>query len=198
MSGSKWILALLLAGCCVPALAAPDNFVIDPEHTYPSLEVPHMGISVFRGKFLKTSGKVTLDRAAQTGSVDVRIDAASVDFGHEKVNEHVRSEDFSNVAKHPTITYKGALKFSEGRPQSVDGELTLLGVTKPVKLTINSFKCIDHPYFKKEVCGADAEGEFNRADFGMTHYAEGELGKVHVRIQVEAMKEGREAGNAHQ
>jgi len=190
MSSSKWILALLIAVGSVPALAAPENFKIDPEHTYPSLEVPHMGISLFRGKFLKTSGKVTLDRAAQTGSVDVKIDAASVDFGHDKVNEHVRSEDFLNVAKYPTITYKGMLKFSDGKPTSVDGQLTLLGVTKPVKLTINSFKCIEHPMFKKEYCGADAEAEFNRADFGMTHYSDGELGKVNVRIQVEALKEG--------
>ncbi len=190
MSGSKWILALLIAGGSLRALAAPESFTIDPEHTYPSLEVPHMGISVFRGKFLKTSGKVTLDRAAQTGSVDVLIDAASVDFGHDKVNEHVRGKDFLNVASYPTITYKGALKFNDGTPKSVDGQLTLLGLTKPVKLTINSFKCIEHPMLKKEYCGADAEGEFNRADFGMTFYADGELGKVHVRIQVEALKEG--------
>jgi polyisoprenoid-binding protein YceI len=149
-----------------------------------------MGISLFRGKFLKTSGKVTLDRAAQSGSVDVKIDAASVDFGHDKVNEHVRSKDFLNVAKYPTITYQGKLKFSDGKPTSVDGQLTLLGVTKPVKLTINSFKCIEHPMLKKEYCGADAEGEFNRADFGMTFYADGELGKVKVRIQIEALKDG--------
>jgi len=190
MSGSKWILALLVASVSLPAWSAPENFTIDSDHTYPSLEVPHMGISLFRGKFLKTSGKVTLDRAAQTGSVEVKIDAASVDFGHEKVNEHVRSKDFLNIAKYPTITYKGPLQFSDGKPTSVDGQLTLLGVTKPVKLTINSFKCIQHPMLKKEYCGADAEAEFNRADFGMIFYADGELGKVKVRIQVEALKDG--------
>lgn len=190
MSGSKWILTLFIAGGSVSALAAPEHFTLDPEHTYPSLEVPHMGISVFRGKFLRTSGKVTLDRAAQTGSVEVKIDAASVDFGHDKVNEHVRSKDFLNVARYPTISYKGALKFSDGTPRSADGQLTLLGVTKPVKLTIHSFNCIEHPMLKKEYCGADAEAEFHRADFGMTYYSEGELGKVHVRIQVEALKDG--------
>jgi len=190
MSGSKWILALLVATASLPAIAAPEKFTLDPAHTYPSLEVPHMGISWFRGKFLKTTGKVTLDRAAQTGSLEVVIDASSVDFGHDKVNEHVRSKDFLNVDKYPTITYKGALKFSDGNPTSVDGQLTLLGVTKPVKLTINSFKCIQHPMLKKEYCGADAEAEFNRADFGMNFYADGELGKVKVRIQVEALKDG--------
>lgn len=190
MSRSKFFLASCVIACGLPALAAADNYTIDPEHTYPSMEVPHMGISIFRGKFIKTTGKVTLDRAAQTGSVEIEIDASSVDFGHKKLEEHVRSKDFLNVEKYPTLKYQGALKFSDGMPKAVDGQLTLLGVTKPVKLTINSFKCIDHPFYKKEVCGADAEGEFNRADFGMTHYADGELGKVHVRIQVEAIKEG--------
>jgi len=190
MSGSKWVLALLIAAGSVPAMAAPEKFTIDSDHTYPSLEVPHMGISWFRGKFLKTTGKVTLDRAAQTGSVEVVIDASTLDFGHDKLNEHVGSKDFLNVDKYPTITYKGALKFSDGNPTSVDGQLTLLGVTKPVKLTLNSFKCIQHPMLKKDYCGADAEAEFNRADFGMTYYSDGELGKVKVMVQIEALKDG--------
>ncbi len=190
MSRSKSFLASIILAFGLPALAVADNYKIDPDHTYPSMEVPHMGISTFRGKFTKTTGKATLDRAKQTGSVEVEIDASSVDFGHKKLEEHLLSKDFLNVAQYPTIKYQGALKFSDGAPKSIDGQLTLLGVTKPVKLTINSFKCIDHPFYKKEVCGADAEGEFNRADFGMTHYADGELGKVRVRIQVEAIKEG--------
>lgn len=188
MSISKWLPALI-AACAAPALALADTYKIDPDHTYPSLEVPHMGISIFRGKFTKSAGKVTLDRAAQSGSVDITIDSSSVDFGHEKLKEHLLSKDFLDAQKYPTITYKGPLKFSDGVPKEVDGQLTLLGVTKPVKLTVNSFKCIEHPFYKKEVCGADAEGEFNRADFGMTKYAEGELGKVRVKIQVEGIKE---------
>jgi polyisoprenoid-binding protein YceI len=79
--------------------------------------------------------------------------------------------------------------FTGDAPTAVDGELTLLGVTKPVKLTINEFKCITHPFFKKEDCGADAYGEFNRADFGMSKYADGPLGAVRLRIQVEAIKD---------
>ena len=190
MFRSKWFLASFILACAVPALAMADTYTIDKDHTYPSLEVPHMGISIFRGKFTKTTGKITLDRAAKTGSAEVEIDAASIDFGHEKLEEHVRSGDFLDVQKYPTIKYTGTLKFDDGAPTSVDGQITLHGVTKPVKLTINSFKCIDHPFYKKEVCGADAEGEFNRADFGMTKYADGELGKVRVRIQVEAIKGG--------
>jgi polyisoprenoid-binding protein YceI len=134
---------------------------------------------------------VVLDTEAKKGTVDITIDAASVDFGHEKMNEHARNEDFFNVAKYPTITYKGKLKFDDSdKPKRVEGELTMLGVTKPVELEIESFKCIQHPFYKKEVCGADAKGKFNRADFGMTKAADGELGKVKIEIQVEALKDG--------
>ena len=190
MSRSKWFLASLIAACAAPALALADTYTIDSKHTSPSIEVPHMGISIWRGKFTKTTGKITLDRTAQTGTVDVEIDAASIDFGNDELDKHVRSNDFLDAEKYPVIKYKGTLNFSGGSPKSVDGELTLHGVTKPVKLTVNSFKCIDHPFYKKEVCGADAEGEFNRNDFGVAKYGEGDGGKTRVRIQVEGIKEG--------
>ena len=105
------------------------------------------------------------------------------------MNEHAVAEDWLNAQKFPTMTYKGKLKFKGDMPESVDGQLTLRGVTKPVKLKINSFKCIEHPMFKKEYCGADAEGVLNRADFGMTKYSEGEAGKIYMRIQVEALRD---------
>ena len=190
MFSKKWMLAVLIAAVSVPSLAVADNYTVDPEHTYPSLEFSHMGISIWRGKFNKTSGKITLDVAARTGSADIQVDVASIDFGHDKMNQHALSADWLNVGKFPTMTYKGAIKFEGDMPVSVDGQLTLLGVTKPVKLKINSFNCIAHPLFKKKVCGADAEGDLNRADFGMTLYSEGEAGKIHLRIQVEALKGG--------
>ncbi|ULQ45449.1 YceI family protein [Flagellatimonas centrodinii] len=170
------------------ALAAPVNYTIEPSHTYPSFEAPHMGISWWRGKFNTTSGTVVLDREARTGEVNITIDAASVDFGHDKMNEHARDADFFNVAKYPTISYRGTIEFDDGEPDEVKGELTLLGETRPVVLEFESFKCIEHPFFKKEVCGADLEAEFNRADFGMSKYAEGAAGEVKLAIQVEALR----------
>ena len=190
MFSKKWMLAVLIAAVSVPSLAVADQYTVDPEHTYPSLEFSHMGLSIWRGKFNKTSGKITLDRVARTGSADIQVDVASIDFGHDKMNEHAISKDWLNVEKFPTMTYKGTLKFNGDTPAAVDGQLTLRGVTKPLNLKINSFKCMEHPLFKKEVCGADAEGDLNRADFGMTQYSEGEAGKVHLRIQVEALKDG--------
>ncbi|MBI3545881.1 MAG: polyisoprenoid-binding protein [Gammaproteobacteria bacterium] len=188
MFSKKWII-VALGAVSLPAFAAVENYTVDPDHTYPSLEMTHMGLSVWRGKFNKSSGKITLDRAAKTGNVEIVVDAASIDFGHEKMHEHAVSADWLNVEKFPTMNYKGAIKFKGDMPASVDGQLTLHGVTKPVTLKINSFKCMPHPMLKKEVCGADAEGDLDRADFGMTKYTDGGAGKIHMRIQVEAIKQ---------
>lgn len=172
------------------AVAAPATYDIEAGHTYPSFEADHMGLSLWRGKFNSTSGKVTLDKEAGKGSVDITVDMASVDFGHDKMNEHARKPDIFDVEKFPTATYKGQLKdFVNGAPTRVAGELTMHGVTKPVDLKINSFKCIPHPFYKKEACGADAIGSFNRADFGVDYgKAYGFDMNVTLRISVEAVK----------
>lgn len=184
----RWLCAAIAACASIGGADAADSYTIDPHHTYPSLEFTHMGLSIWRGKFNKSSGKVMLDRAAKTGSAEIQVDTASIDFGHEQMNEFAVKEDWLNVAKYPAMTYKGDFEFKGDTLVAVDGQLTLLGVTRPLKLKVNSFTCIFHPYFKKDVCGADAEGDLNRADFGMTQYSEGEWGKIHLRIQVEAIK----------
>jgi polyisoprenoid-binding protein YceI len=181
--------AVLIAVAPVPALAAIESYTVDPHHTYPSLEMSHMGISVWRGKFTKTSGKVTLDRAAGTGGVEIRVDTQSIDFGHMGMNTFAVGDDWLGVEKYPAMTYKGLIRFTGDKPTSVEGQLTLRDVTRPLNLKINSFACIQHPLFRKEVCGADAQGELNRADFGMTLYSDGEAAKIQLRIQVEALKD---------
>ena len=183
------LLALVAAGATVSANAA-DTYSIDPSHTYPSFEADHMGVSIWRGKFDKTSGTVTLDRAAKTGTVDITIDTASIDFGMAKMNDHAKSADMFDVAKYPTANYKGKLVFKGDVPTSVDGELTLHGVTKPVTLHIDQFKCMQHPMLKREVCGADATATFNRADFGVDYGVKmGFKPEVKLAIQVEAVKQ---------
>lgn len=180
--------ALAVAGMA-PVSSAPTSYDIDPQHTYPSFEADHMnGMSVWRGKFNKTSGKVTLDREARTGTVEVSIDLATVNTGHEKLDTHLKAADFFDVAKFPTATYKGKLsEFKDGAPTEVQGELTFHGVTKPVKLTIRSFKCMPHPSKKVEFCGADASGSFNRDDFGVTFGKQmGFKMETHLQIQIEA------------
>lgn len=172
------------------AIAAPVTYNIDPSHTYPSFEADHMGgLSVWRGKFNSSKGTVTLDTAAKSGSVDITIDTASIDFGHDKMNTHAKGEDLFDVTKFPTATYKGKLVFTGDKPTGVDGQLTLHGVTKPVALKINSFLCKPHPMLKREVCGADASASFKRDDFGVGYGKDyGFSMDVKLQIQVEAVR----------
>lgn len=184
------LLAAALSLTAAVATAAPAVYEIDPAHTFPSFEADHMGISVWRGKFNRSSGQITLDRQAQTGTVDVVIDTTSIDYGLDAMNEHARNDTLLDTAKFPQATYKGTLAdFRDGAPTRVKGELTLHGVTKPVDLTIGRFKCIPHPLNKRELCGADAYGDFQRDAFGI------DAGKdygfdmtVSLRIQVEATR----------
>jgi len=183
----SWIACL--AAAALPAAALADSYTLDKDHTQPSFEFSHMGISVWRGKFTQTSGKLNLDRAARKGDVQVLVNTRSIDFGHKAMNQFAMTEDWLNVEWHPTMSYQGNLRFEGDNPVAVDGTLTLLGNSKPLTLRINSFKCIPHPIFKREVCGADAVGDFNRADFGMKLYSDGEAGRINLRIQVEALKD---------
>lgn len=179
------LLTFLLLAISAPVSAA-DVYRIDPMHTFPSLEFPHMGYSIWRGKFNKTAGTISLDMAARKGSVDIAIDTASIDFGLDSMHEHAVKEEWFDVARYPQATYKGKLVFSGDKATAVDGELTVKGITRPLKLKINSLTCNVHPYYKKHWCGADAEGDLHWADFGMKKWGEGDADKVTLRIQVEA------------
>ena len=171
------------------AMAAPVTYTIDPTHTYPSFEADHMGISVWRGKMTKNSGTVVLDKTAGTGTVEIAIDLASIDFGLPALNTWATGKDFFNVEKSPSATYKGTLeKFVNGSPTQLSGALTLNGQTRPVTLSIHKFKCVPHPMLKRELCGADASGSFNRDAFGLSAGKDyGFNMDVALRIQVEAI-----------
>lgn len=176
-------------GLAVSAAAAPVTYQVDPAHTFPSFEADHMGISVWRGKLNKSSGTIVYDKEAGTGSVDIAVDLASIDFGQEQLNAWARGKEFFDVKKHPKAVYKGRFEgAANGVPAEVRGELTLHGVTKPVTLKINGLKCIPHPLFKRELCGADALASFNRDEFGLSAGKDyGFNMDVTLRIQVEAL-----------
>ncbi|WP_144639990.1 YceI family protein [Bordetella genomosp. 13] len=187
----KKLLATCLLLAATPVIAAPVTYELDPTHTYPSFEVDHFnGASVWRGKFEKSSGKVVIDRAAKTGSLEVEIDAASVSSGNADLDKEIVSAKMLDAAKFPKAVYKSTKFVFEGdRPAKIEGELTLHGVTRPLTLTVDSFKCYDNPMLKREVCGADAKGEFSRDDYGV------DFGKdfgfqmyTRLQIQVEGVK----------
>ena len=181
----------LAASLSFSAFADVSTYQFDPDHTYPSFEADHIGgLSVWRGKFDKSRGTVTLDRAAKTGTVAVTTDIASVHTGSTKLDQDLQLAQFFDASKYPEATYKGTIRFKGDKPVSVVGDLTMHGVTKPLTLTIDSFECMPHPVLKREVCGVDAVGEFDRSDFGVDFgKAYGFSMKTRLLISAEALKQ---------
>ncbi|QCP52033.1 polyisoprenoid-binding protein [Trinickia violacea] len=186
-----FVAGALAASLSLSAFADATTYQFDPDHTYPSFEADHMGgVSVWRGKFDKSQGSVTLDRAAKTGTVDVTTDIVSVHTGNGKLDQMLQSDQFFDSSKFPEATYKGTIQFKGDKPASVVGNLTMHGVTKPLTLTIDSFKCMPHPMLKREVCGVDAVGEFDRSDFGVDFgKTYGFNMKTKLLISAEALKQ---------
>jgi polyisoprenoid-binding protein YceI len=183
---NRIVLAAIGALLGASAFAAPVTYVLDPTHTYPSFEADHFGgMSIWRGKFDTTSGKVVYDKDAKSGSIEVTVDMTSVDFGMAKLNEHAKSAEIFDVAQFPVAKYTGKFtKFNGATPTEAQGTLSMHGVTKPVTLVINTFKCMQNPMSKKEVCGADVSATFNRADFGV-NYGEKYGFKQEVKLQIQ-------------
>lgn len=172
------------------ACAAPETYMIEPTHSMPRFEYSHLGYSIQLSRFDKTSGTITIDRAAKTGSVDVTIDAKSVNTGYALFNEHIQGDELFATAKYPTITYKSSkVKFEGDKVVAVEGDLTVKGVTKPVTLTVNSFFCMPHPMVKKEACGATATTKVKRSDFNMSKGVPYVGDEVTLTIPVEAIKQ---------
>lgn len=185
------IATFLLASSVAAQAWAADTYTLLPSHTYPSFETDHWdGLSVWRGKFTKTSGSVVLDREAKTGTLDVTIQTASVDVGHAGMNSVLVSPRILDAEKYPQIIYRGSsMRFDGDRPVEVIGELTLNGVTKPVNLRIDTFKCMENKIYKREVCGVNAFANFNRADFGVNVNLDlGFRPEIKLAIQAEALK----------
>ena len=186
----KLVLAFSLAAIAASAYAMPEVYNIDPNHSAPRFEYNHFGYSTQVHRFDKTRGKIVFDREAKTGSVDVAIDAKSVNTGYPLFNERIQEADFFDTAHYPTITFKStAVRFDGDKPVAVDGELTVKGVTKPVTLTLTSFEAKLHPMLGKDALGANAVTKVLRSDFGMGKFAPFVSDEVTLSIAVEAVEE---------
>jgi polyisoprenoid-binding protein YceI len=188
---SQLIAAALAGTALAGASAQAATYNIDPTHTFVTFEVTHFGTSTNRGRFDKKEGVVQFDRAAKTGSVNLTIQADSINTGTEAFNAHLKKPDFFDAAKHPTMTFSAdKFSFSGDKVSEVTGSLTLLGKTLPVVLKATSFNCYDHPMLKREVCGGDFETTIMRSDWGMKWGIDfGIPDKVKLLIQVEAAKQ---------
>ncbi len=190
------LIAALIACAGSVALAAPEEFVIDSGHAFPSFEVRHLGIATQRGRFNRTSGTILLDREAGIGSVDVQIDARSIDTGNGVLDDLLRGPSFFDAARFPEIRYKSAqASLIEGKTSRIDGELTLLGVTRPVVLEVSGFGCTRKPLLVVLRCGADMRATFRRSEFGMASMTSFVSDEVTILIQAEAVHPTRQAPN---
>jgi polyisoprenoid-binding protein YceI len=187
---SQCLSALLLTMTASAALAAPETYVLDGSHTYPRFSYSHLGFSTQLSRFNTTTGKVIFDKAAKSGSVDIEIDAKSVDTGSTLFNQHIQGEDFLDTAKYPKAIFKSTNVVFEGeKPVKVEGNLTIKGVTKPVTLIVTSFQAMPHPMQKKDAIGANAHTTIKRSEFNAGKYAPNVGDEVRIDIAIEAIKQ---------
>jgi polyisoprenoid-binding protein YceI len=185
----KLLVATAVAGLAVPALGA-ESYTFDAAHTRPAFYVSHLGFSTQHGRFGKAGGRVVLDRAAKKGSVDMTIDTASIDMGTDKWNQHMKSEEFFNVDKFPTMSFKSdRLVFEGDKVVAAEGSFTLLGVTRPLTVHVANFHCGQNPMLKKDECGGDVSAVIKRSDFGMTKFLPAVGDEVKIIVPVEALKD---------
>ena len=186
----KSLAALIVSlAAAAPALAAPVTYTVDNTHTFPRFSYSHLGLSTQLSKFNKVSGSVVLDKEAKTGSVDVTIDMTSVDTGSSVFNGHIQGEDFLSTAKYPTATFKSTkVNFVGDKPDTIDGNLTIKGVTKPVTLKVTHFVNKEHPMMKRDTIGADATVTIKRTEFNAGKYAPYVGDDVTITVSIEALK----------
>jgi len=182
----KIFLAIVSSTFAMASMA--DSYTIDPAHTYPNFTINHLGFSTMHGRFNGTTGSLTIDQVKGTGSVDIVVDMASVDTGFKKRDDHLRSPDFFNVKEFPSMTFKSKTVDFKNAGATVVGELTIKGVTKPVKLEVSSINCGVHPFNKKDVCGFNATTSIKRSDFDIKYGLPAIGDEMSIQIEVEAIK----------
>lgn len=169
---------------------AQTTYRIDTTHTFPHFEVVHMQFSLQRGRFNKTTGTLVIDEAKKTGSIEITIDPASVDTGLELLEKILRGPNFFHVERYPTIEFRAdELVFEGDKVVAAPGRLSMTGITQPVRLTVERYRCGRHPLLFKPMCGAEVTATIKRSDFGMDYAVTSVGDEVRIRIAVEAFQE---------
>ena len=182
--------AFLIGGLSCGAVLAADTYTIDSEYTIPEFEVEHLGFTTQRGRFDKTQGKLRLDFAAKKGSVELTISTSSLDMGTRAWTLHVSGPGLFDVEHYPTLTFKSNdLVFEGDKVVAANGHFTLLGVTKPLRVTVNRFACGNNPVSHKPMCAGDVSATIKRSDFGMVKYIPTVSDEIKINVPVEAYKD---------
>ncbi len=187
---TRFLTATILLTLIAASAIAADAYTIDPRHTYPAFEVSHYGFSTQRGRFDRTSGKIAVDQESKSGSIEVTIDTASISMGMEVWNQQMRSDAYFNTEKFATMTFRSShLLFDGDRVIGAEGDFTLLGVTRPLKLAVSNFHCGPNPMNKRLQCGADISANIKRSEFGMTRALPGIGDDIRILVGIEATKD---------
>ncbi len=179
-----------------PANAAPETYEFDKVHTQILFFVSHLGFSMSQGEFHDYEGTIIFDQEnPQNSSVNVTIKTDSIDMDDEKWDKHMRNEDFFDVKKYPTMTFKSTeINVTGENMADIKGDLTILDVTKPIILKTTFNKAGVHPFSKRYVSGFSANAEIKRSEFGIDYGLPGVGDTVNIRIEVEAVRKEAEEG----
>lgn len=182
-------LGLLAAALSTGVMA--DTYKLDPHHTNARFAIGHFGTSTNHGGFYNLEGELQLDAAKGTGSLTVEIPVATIQTGNTAFDGHLKSADLFDVEQYPTITFKSSgWSFKDGKPETVTGDLTLLGKTHPVTLAADNYGCYESPMFEgATVCGGDFSTTIDRTQWGMDYLVGPIPADVRLSIQVEGVKQ---------
>ncbi|BCB27122.1 polyisoprenoid-binding protein [Sulfurimicrobium lacus] len=185
----RYLAAFAVMGALATPARAADSYTTDPDFTAPTFEVTHLGFTTQHGRFNKSSGKAMIDFAARKGSVDFTVYTESLDMGSGAWTKHLFDEGLFNVRKYPTMTFKSdKLIFDGNKVVAAEGQFTMIGVTRPLKVSVNGFQCGSHPANKKAMCAGDVTATIRRSDFGLTKYIPAVSDEVQISVPVEAYK----------
>lgn len=181
------ILSTILASLAVagPLLAA-DVYNLDPAHTDVAFSIDHLVINTVQGRFKDPAGSVTLDDKNNVTEAKATMQTKSIDTGIEKRDNHLRTADFFDAEKYPTITFEGKKVVEEGGKKALVGTFTMHGVSKEISLPFTIKGPVKDPWGNTRI-GVSAEKNINRTDYGMKHFM-GVGDEVTIKINAEAVK----------
>lgn len=182
------LLIIIFSLISLKAIAETANYALDPMHTNVVWSANHFGFSSPSGKFAKVEGTIKLDENKPSNSnLDVTIDTTSITTGLAKFDEHLKSPDFFNTEKFPTAIFTSTkIEQTSKKTAKVHGNLTMLGITKPVILDVKLNKIDIHPYTQKRTAGFSASTTIKRSEFGMNYAMGGVSDEVNLTIESEA------------